>query len=142
MYNPTGSDDYEFVELKNVGRDEVKLSSLYFEGIRFAFPFRAGTLAPGEMTVLVRNHTAFAQRYPKVPIGGIYDGQLSNQGETLTLRDGAGREIFSVTYDDEGGWPLSADGRGDSLRLINLTGDPNQPQNWRAGTVLNGSPGE
>ena len=50
--------------------------------------------------------------------------------------------IVTVAYDDENGWPLSADGWGDSLVLATPDGDPNDPRNWRASTKINGSPGE
>jgi len=41
-----------------------------------------------------------------------------------------------VTYDDANGWPVSADGRGGSLILVQPDGDPNNPQNWRASTHM------
>jgi hypothetical protein len=71
----------------------------------------------------------------------MYQGQLSNKGETITLKDAHGEVITSVSYDDEQGWPLSPDGRGDSLTLSNPDGDPNNPKSWRASQNLNGSPG-
>jgi hypothetical protein len=141
MYNPLGEGDYEFVEIKNVGDAEVNLSGLYFEGIRFTFPGGTQPLFPGEFVVLVRSRSAFAERYPGIPIGGVYQGQLSNQGESLALRDFQGRELVALEYDDENGWPISADGRGDSLVLADPDGDPGDPGNWRASGALHGSPG-
>ena len=115
---------------------------MYFdEGITFTFPPRATPLAPGEFVVLVRNFAAFAERYPDVVIGGTYQGKLSNQGEKVTLRDIGGEVVVSIDYDDENGWPISPDGRGDSLVLVDLRRDPNNPKNWRASTRLYGSPG-
>jgi hypothetical protein len=140
MYNPIGGGDYEFIELKNTGADVVDLSGLSFSGIRFDFPPNTPPLAPGEALVLARNAAAFAERYPGVSIAGIFQGQLSNQGETISLLDSEGQLIVSVSYDDENGWPVSPDGRGDSLVLVNLTGDPNDARSWRASTVLFGSP--
>ena len=140
MYNPPGGDDYEFIELKNVGDTHLDLSGMAFEGIAFSFP--SGTLLPaGEFMLLVRNPTAFAERYPDVPIGGAYQAKLSNKGEEIILKDGGGNVVTSVPYDDENGWPVSPDGRGDSLVLINLDGDPHNPENWRASAKLHGSPG-
>jgi hypothetical protein len=49
--------------------------------------------------------------------------------------------VISVAYDDENGWPVSADGQGDSLVLIDLMTDPYDPKNWRASVQVNGSPG-
>ncbi len=72
---------------------------------------------------------------------GAYQGQLANNGEQITLRDFNGTLVLSVAYDDEGGWPISADGRGDSLVLVHPRGDPDDPRNWRASARLLGSPG-
>jgi hypothetical protein len=143
MYNPAAGDDYEFIELKNVGRSEVDLSHLSIdEGIYFDFPPNTSPLAPGSTLTLVSNPTAFAKLYPGVPIGGVYDGHLSNKGEKILMTDADGESLIQLTYDDANGWPVSADGRGDSLVLLDPSGDPNNPQNWRASTQVNGSPGE
>ncbi len=142
MYNPPGGGDYEFIELQNLGTADIELSGLAFEGIRFVFPPTTPRLAPGQTIVLVRNPAAFEERYPDIPFGGIYEGQLSNAGETLTLRDQQGQVLLSVTYDDDRGWPISADGRGDSLVVTNLAGDPNDPRHWQASPDLYGTPGQ
>jgi hypothetical protein len=140
MYNPPGGDDYEFIELKNTGDTDVDLSHMSFEGIIFSFP--TGTVLPGsEFIVLARNPAAFAGRYPAVPVGGTYQGKLSNKGEEIVLKDTQGNVLISVPYDDENGWPVSPDGRGDSLVFINQNGDPHDPKNWRASADFNGSPG-
>ncbi len=140
MYNPMGGDDYEFIELKNDGDTEVDLSNVSFEGITFSFP--SGTILPaGEFIVLVQNPIAFAEKYPDVPVGGTYQARLSDKGEEIILKDRQGNVLISVPYDDENGWPVSPDGRGDSLVFIDLDGDPHDPKNWRASAGLHGSPG-
>ncbi|GIK40826.1 MAG: hypothetical protein BroJett011_46590 [Chloroflexota bacterium] len=142
MYNPAGGDDYEFIELKNIDPSELSLSGLSFaEGIRFTFPPTSPALAPQQLIVLVHNQAAFAQRYPGVRVDGVYEGQLSNKGETLRLKDAQGQDILSLEYDDENGWPVSADSQGDSLVIVDPEQDPNNPANWRASVNLNGSPG-
>jgi len=142
MYNPVGGNDYEFIELKNVGEKEVKLAGMYFAGgITYTFPPGAAPLAPGAYVVLARNPTAFVERYPDVVVSDVYDGKLANQGEEITLHDATGEALVSLNYDDENGWPLSPDGRGDSLVIVNPEGDPDDPQNWRASANPNGSPG-
>jgi len=141
MYNPGDSDEYEFIELKNSGDTELNLANMFFEGINFTFAPGTPPLAPGEFVVLVRNATAFSERYPGVTVGGVYGGQLSNQGEEIRLKDAAGETVISVAYDDGNGWPITADGRGDSLVLIDPTADPYNPKNWRASVQVNGSPG-
>jgi len=141
MYNPPGPDELEFIELKNSGQHPFDLAGMYFEGIRFHFPAHTPMLEPGETLILVHNPEAFAENYPQMSIFGRYDGQLSNQGELIALKDRWGNVIFSLTYDDENGWPLSPDGRGDSLILINPHENPNDPKNWRASATQGGSPG-
>jgi hypothetical protein len=142
MYNPPGGNDYEFIELKNEGETALGLANLSFEGINFTFPPTAPALPPGEFIVLAGNASAFIERYPDVPINGVYDGRLSNEGESVSLKDGEGKLLLSLAYDDENGWPISSDGRGDSLVSIASAGvDPNNPKSWRASAQLYGSPG-
>lgn len=142
MYNPVEGNDYEFIELKNTGSAPVKLANMTFDqGITFTFPPGMAPLQPGKITVLVRNRQAFAEKYPGIPVSGVYQGKLSNQGEQVTLKDTGGNIVVSVTYDDENGWPVSADGGGDSLVLKEAEGDNNDPRNWWASLHPNGSPG-
>src|SRR6185503_2370269 len=88
MYNPPGStnvdgDEFEFLELKNTGPNNLNLSALSFtSGI--TFNFTNGTrLGPGGFFVLARNKAQFQARYPGVPVNGVYTGRLANEGETL-----------------------------------------------------------
>jgi hypothetical protein len=156
MYNPAESEDLEFIELQNMGETEVSLAGMSFEGIRYIFPADTPPLPAGDYLVLVRNARAFTERYPGVAIGGIYEGQLANQGESLVLRsagpevhpldrsvrkDQQGQPVILMSYDDENGWPLSADGRGDSLILVDPEADLSHPKNYRASTDPGGSPG-
>jgi hypothetical protein len=142
MYNPVGGDDYEFVELRNMGSSTLNLANFSLDdGIRFRFPPNTPPLGPDENAVLVSNPALFAERYPDVAISGVYEGHLSNKGEKILLKDASGQVMIEVAYNDEYGWPVSADGRGDSLTLIDETGHPSDPKNWRASINLNGSPG-
>lgn len=141
MYHPLGGDEYEFIELRNVSAGQINLANAFFEGIDFTFPYDTPPLAPDEFVVLAANGAAFAERYPDVTLDGVYSEQLSNKGERISLKDATGRLLVSVEYDDENGWPISPDGLGDSLELVNLNGNPNNPKNWRASILLNGSPG-
>ena len=148
MYHPpdvgaTDGDEYEFVELKNFGTNTLNLSGLNLDGI--AFTFTNGTLlAPGAYCVLVRNATAFASKYPGIPIKGIYSGKLSNSGERLTLFQAlGGNAIFSITYQTAAPWPIAPDGAGFSLVPVNpgLTQAPDDGHKWRASAMIGGSPG-
>ena len=112
------------------------------QGIRFTFPGSMPPVPPSGFILLVRDAGAFAQRYPGVEIDGVYAGQLSNGGEAIVLRRHNGELLTAVTYSDDAGWPISPDGRGDSLVLHNPAGDPDNPQNWRASVQIHGSPGQ
>ena len=143
MYNPADGDSYEFLELKNVGDRTLDLSGLYFSS-GLTFTFTNGTLlAPGHFFVLGRNVANFTSRYPGVALNGLYTGKLNNSGDTLKLTHPLGGTVLSVTYNDSAPWPAAPDGFGFSLVPVN----PNAPfnldtaANWRASTVLYGSPG-
>jgi hypothetical protein len=140
MYNPYLDENMEFIELANVGNTAADLSGAYFAGIDFRFGDGA-MLRPGDHWVLIRSFRNFRERYPDAPIYGQYGGKLSDKGETVTLYRPDGEVWLQVTYDDNYGWPLSADGAGDSLLLEDAQGDMNSPHTWRASTTLYGTPG-
>lgn len=142
MYHPPGGDAYEFLELQNTGLVPLDLTGFSFEGIQFVFP--PGTIVqPGQIIVLQSNAdpAAFAARYPGIPAFGAYGGALSNGGETLTLKDRDGRQIWRLEYRDSAGWPVEADGQGASIELIDPNADLSDPANWRASAAPGGSPG-
>jgi len=136
-------DEFEFLEIRNDGASAFDLNGCSLSG-GITYTFSASlVLAPGESTVIVENQLYFAYRYPWVTrVAGQYGGKLSNGGESLVLRNSSGSPVFSVTYDDEGGWPEGADGDGRSLMLSNPVGDPDDPANWCASAELHGSPAE
>ncbi len=148
MYNPTGGtnldgDNFEFLELKNIGTDVLDLSGLFFSsGISFSFTTN-NLLAPGHFVVLAKNLTAFQSRYPGVTVDGVYTGKLDNGGEKLAISHVLGGTVLSVTYSDSLPWPITPDGFGFSLVpvLSNPGGDANEASYWRASTVAGGSPG-
>ncbi len=148
-YNPlpqgaTDGDEFEFIELKNVGATTVQLNGIHFTaGVTFAFPAGA-TLTPGAFAVLAKNSAQFATRYPGVTLAGQYADKLDNGGETVTLADAANTAIFSVAYGDSAPWPGAADGGGKSLVPVqrNTNPAPNNAANWRASVNTGGSPGQ
>jgi hypothetical protein len=139
----TNGSEFDFLELKNTGTNTLNLSGLTFTaGLTFIFT-NGTTLAPGAFCVLVRNAAAFASKYPGVLVGGVYSGNLDNGGETLTLSHPLGARVFSVTYDDEPPWPVTADGWGFSLvqKTPANSQAPDQGDKWRASAAVGGSPG-
>jgi len=148
MYNPIGTtnldgDNFEFIELKNIGSDVLDLSGLFFSsGISFSFTTN-NLLAPGHFFVLVKNIAAFQSRYPGVEVDGVYTGKLDNGGEKVAIAHVLGGTVLSLTYSDSLPWPITPDGFGFSLVpvLTNPGGDANEPFYWRASAVVGGSPG-
>jgi hypothetical protein len=141
MYNPPGNgtvdgDEFEYLELKNIGTVPIDLGGLFFSaGIEFTFPTPT-TLDGGAVFLLVRNDSMLSSRYPGLIINGVYSGKLNNDGETLTISHPAEGEVVSVTYGDRAPWPVTPDGFGFSLVLA----DPSTGT-YRASASSLGSPG-
>ncbi len=158
MYNPPAmdagvdNDEFEFIEIKNIGNETLDLSGVSFTaGVTFDFAVGAvKSLGPGAFVLVVKNEAAFLSRYGSALSGliaGEYSGKLANDGEKVTLVDAWNGAIAEFEYGDGRGWPLAADGGGHSLVPLDsaLAGEPrdslNYPGNWRAGSRIGGSPG-
>ena len=146
----TNRDEFEFVELKNVGSIPLDLRDVRFtKGIDFAFGGSAvEALQPDSFALVVKNIAAFEGRYGTgFPIAGEYpEDNLRNSGERLKLSYGAGLPIHDLDeYSDKFPWPASADGGGFSLTLIDvnqpLSPDHNDAASWRLSRFTGGSPG-
>ncbi len=162
MYNPAPpaansywtSDDFEFIEIANMGAYTVDLSGVTLDdGVYFTFSDSATNetylLAPGERVAIVSDLFAFRSRYgDEVYVAGQYFGSLDNAGERVRLRDGASDTIVRFTYNDAREWPQAADGAGHSLVPLDsnpaaqASGAGDYGGNWRASTLIHGSPGE
>jgi hypothetical protein len=141
--------DFEWIELRNVSTSlTLDLANVRFtKGVDFDFAGSAITsLAPGASVLVVRNLAAFTMRHgPGKPVAGEWetgDG-LSDAGEQIKLSYGAGAAIHDFTYDDNAPWPAQADAGGYSLVLRSPQNHPDHAvaANWRASSVLGGTPG-
>lgn len=129
----SGTDPDEFVELSNSGIAALALAGYQFtSGISLSFA-PGVSLPAGQTLVLARSESLFRSVFTSFS-GALmtFSGALSNGGETLALEDALGNELWSVSYDDGGAWPASADGSGDSLQLLASASDPMVPGNWEA----------
>ncbi len=142
----TDKDDFEFIELRNLGAQTLDISGCAFTaGVDFIFPSNT-TLAAGETILVVRHVAAFQTRYGSAQrLAGAYGpaDSLSNSGETVTLVDATGAVIQSFTYDDALPWPANADGAGYSLISIapQLALNGSLASSWRASVAVGGNPG-
>ncbi len=159
MYHPSSEDDrQEFLELMNTGSTPIDVTGWQLtDGVQFTFPAMA--IPAGGQIVVAANLDQFRQLYGNNrPALGPWVGQLSDRGETITLRDAQGRVVDEVEYADEGEWaervkapPLfgvtgwqwsdAHDGGGRSLELINARMPNEYGQNWRPSGANGGTPG-
>ena len=143
--SPLNDDDFEFVELKNIGQDPIDLHWVSFtDGIYYTFPKLL--LDADDYIVIVKDQAAFAARYDTNGINiapGVYSLNLSNAGERIQLEDAIGLTIHDFTYKDS--WFKITDGNGFSLTVRDPNNaDPNEwdnKSNWRTSASSGGSPG-
>jgi len=151
--DPSNNDDFEFIELKNIGDESLDLSYVYLDdGITFDFSDSSFTsLAAGDFVLVVKDKAAFESRYGtglSDKIAGEYSGKLANGGENVKLADYWNGTVAEFEYNDGRGWPLPADGAGhslvplDSALLREPDGSLEYGGNWRASTYIGGSPGQ
>ena len=132
------ADDYEFIELSNISTARVDLSGVACtNGIDFAFEEdELFVLEPGQRVVLAPSEDAFFARYTGVSLAGEYEGQLSNQGESLSLVARGGELIQEVTYPD-----LSeSNGAGHSLVVIPGQEGVSEETAWQVSCEFHGTP--
>ena len=154
MYHPAPApngpylaEEFEYIELKNIGPEEISLLGVRFaNGIDFAFTDASTvtSLAAGQRLLLVKNTAAFTARYGSShPVGGQFGGQLGNEGERIQLLDGSNEEILDFEYEND--WYPITDGAGFSLVIADENGDPDlwdQKEGWRPSGFDDGSPGQ
>ncbi|MFK7926070.1 MAG: lamin tail domain-containing protein [Bacteroidia bacterium] len=130
----------EYLEFKNTTSDTLQLGECYFsQGLRYAFPVGA-KIAPQELLLISRDTALFHQVYGFAAFDQ-YAGKLTNDGETLVLRDPFDNLIDSVRFGDNAPWDQWADGRGPSLELIDPALDNALASSWIAQPDSCGSPG-
>lgn len=150
----TDNDDFEFIELLNIGASTLPLEGVRFtDGIEYQFP--PGTvLAANSRLIVPGNFAAFQHRYGTEHLTTTSGYQvfqdssnrLRNSGETLKLEDANHSTIHDFRYGDDAinGWYDEADGNGRSLEIIDPLAELarwGESTAWRPSAVLYGSPG-
>ncbi len=167
--------NYEYLEFYNSSTATLDLSGVVFKTVtnknkeQIDFTFAAGTyLAPGEYAVLVKNQTAFAERFGTTYVdasgtvqtiqilgefneAGFLHNKTADMYFYLSTADAlnTNNAFLSFTYRDgseEGyeAWPTEPDGGGWSLELVDQTAAApayNSATSWRASYVYGGTPG-
>ncbi len=141
MYNPaSGVDGDEFLELYNTTASPISLSGWCFtNGVSMCFA--SGVTIAAHQYAVVSPDAGRTQATYNVTTVGTYSGKLDNGGEKVTLKDNNGVTISSLTYDDGSPWPISPDGSGPSLELLDATLDGTQASSWRGSLANGGTPG-
>ena len=119
---PHFTEDFEYVELKNIGPVSLDLKGVHFtNGMDFNFTGSSvENLAAGQTVLIVKSLPAFTSRYGSgLTIAGTYAGHLSNRGEKLELDDAGGEIILDFSYSNT--WYPITDGAGASLVIMNVT---------------------
>lgn len=105
VFEPSAN-DFEYLELRNVGSRVVNTFELEFvEGKPFRrLKLAPLSLAPGEIALVVRDRDAFEARYGTALSSRIVgewgrDGALSNSGEEIELRARNGSVVQTLTYE-------------------------------------------
>ena len=130
----------EFIELVNYGNDVVDLQGWAITaGVDFVFP--AHILGPGERVVVAQDPAEMMVGYGVTTLGP-WTGKLSNNGERIVLRDGAGTKIDEVDYGAGFPWPTRSMGEGSSIELLDPSLDNDLSGSWRASVInVEGTPG-
>ncbi|MDA3928612.1 MAG: lamin tail domain-containing protein, partial [Prolixibacteraceae bacterium] len=146
-YNPLGQDglsgsEFEFIELKNVGDEDINLTACRFNGLQYTFNSET-IVSPDQFLVLASNANSFELRYG-LSAFDEYEGQLNNGGERISLLNVMQDTILTVKYNDKNPWPTVADGVGFSIvpATSNIDADWSEGNNWRSSAEIGGSPGE
>ena len=159
-FNPDGtpvldlsSDVHEFIEIHNVSGQPVSLDGWRITGgLGYAFPAGAA-IGPGDSGVVATDPARLADiaAYDLLvgELFGPYEGQLSNSGELVRLRNAQDDLVDAVRYADSFPWAIGADGlgaserwtglsaegyryRGRSLERVSFTHSGHDPANWLA----------
>jgi hypothetical protein len=137
MYNPKKGYP-EFIELTNTGEEAIFLKGFSFtDGITYTFS-RDDVVNSGKGIVLTNDTILFLKNY-RVPAYGQYNKKLSNEGETIILRNNLNLLIDSATYSSSSPWPVIPGG-GYSIVLNDHSMDNSLPESWIVSETVHGTP--
>ncbi len=131
MYHPSSDiREDEYIEILNIGGASVDLSGWCMGGVVFCFT-PGTTIGAGQRLVLAADAAQLLATYAVIA-DGVYTLQLDDNGERVALIDDLLAVQDEVFFDDGGQWPVTPDGLGPSLEVIDPALDNSTPRNWRA----------
>src|SRR5258706_14203625 len=142
MYHPaTNEPAMEWVELHNQQAVDVDLSGWAITG-GIDYSFASNTIVRGNGYVVVAvSPTNLMAATGLTNVLGPFAGRLSNNGDTIRLRNNSGRVMDEITYGVEGDWPVGPDGAGASLAKTDRDAASGPAANWRSSEQMGGTPG-
>ncbi len=143
-YNSSiASDAGDWIELLNASPSVMDISGWRFVDDKdtLLFTIAEGTiLAPNERLVVASDIAKLNSLFPTVTdYTGPFLFGLNGSNEELRLFDANGILQLTVIYNNDYPWPLSPDGGGYTLELLDANGKMNNAENWFDGCLL-GSP--
>lgn len=150
MYHPENEGQSEWIELYNPNTRSLALSGFQLTdgGLGNVYHFgEASVIDPQGYIVVAGNSELFhAEHSSQIYFTGSFnDGEggfkLSNDGESIILKNNMGELEDFVQYDDRAPWPEAADGTGSSLQLLAPDLDNNHYSSWFASSGVLSSPG-
>lgn len=141
-----------FIELYNDGTTTVNLVGWRISGgVDYLFP--AGTsMAPGAYLLVAEDPATMTSYYGRTtlgpwnnalityPDGSTETSGLSNDGDTVRLRNAANQVVDEVDYENRSPWPAEGNGEGSSIELIHPGLDNSHGSNWRAAKSSGAAP--
>ncbi len=126
-----GSSSKQWIELHHRGNTAIDLGGWSLSnGINYVFP--PNTIMQPNTYLLVAHTPGNFSTLPGTVVLGPWTGNLSGNGEKITLSDAVGNPADEVDYLDGGRWPEQADGGGSSLELRDAHSDNRSPESWSA----------
>lgn len=150
MYNPEAADQSEWIELYNPNEQSVTLNGFQFTdgGSGNLFSFGEGAIIDplGYLIVAGNSELFLSEHGSNIYFTGSFNKgeggfKLSNEGESLILKNDKGELEDFVQYDNQAPWPMAADGEGPSLQLLAADLDNNLYSSWYASSGIRFSPG-
>lgn len=142
MYHPADQESsQEWLELYNPLAVDMDLSDWSITGgIHYMFP-EGAVLSAGAYLLLAIDPQWLQSETAHPKVYGPFQGRLGNGREPLCLVNNSGRIMDKVTYDDDGDWPVAADGSGVSLAKIDPLFASHSAESWTWSLQMGGTPG-